>query len=171
MQLPDGSKGPKTPKKPLAASPVASKVSKSMTRHVLCALPDDHIADAYQLMKDIHCRHLPVVSEGKLIGILSDRDILLRATYGDHGISFPEVRISQIMSTKVISCRPSARLSAVAEIMLSNGVDSIPVTDDANHLLGMITSADLLKVMHRDQTSDGGGDTVLDILSTPRSEG
>lgn len=170
MQAPDGSKGPKGPRKPPPASPVTAKAAKAMTRHVLCALPEDRIEDVWHLMKDIHCRHLPVVSEGKLIGIVSDRDVLLRGIYGDHGISFPDVRVSQVMSTKVISCRPSARLSAVAEMMLASNVDSLPVTDDQNHLLGIITSADLLKWMRLDKTVDGGGDTVLDILSLPRSE-
>ena len=170
MQSPERSRGPRGPKKQPPASPVAAKAAKAMTRHVLCALPDDRIEDAWQLMKDIHCRHLPVVANGKLIGILSDRDVLLRASYGDHGISFPDVRVSQAMSTKVISCRLSARLSAVAEIMLASNVDSLPVTDEENHLLGIITIADLLKVMRKDQNSDGGGDTVLDILGTSRNE-
>ncbi|MEY4632490.1 MAG: hypothetical protein RIQ81_2610 [Pseudomonadota bacterium] len=164
MQLASGPK--KSP-----ASPVSSKTSKAMTRHVLCALPTDRIEDAWQLMKDIHCRHLPVVAEGKLIGIVSDRDILLRATYGDHGISFPDLRVSDVMTTHVVSCRPSARLSAVAATMIEKNLDSLPVTDDENHLLGIITSADLLNVMQKDQTANGGGDTVLDILSTPKSEG
>lgn len=164
MQLASGPK--KTPSRP-----GRSKTSKAMTRHVLCALPGDLIEDAWKLMKDIHCRHLPVVSDGKLIGIVSDRDILLRATYGEHGIAFPDMRVSEVMTSRVVSCGPSARLSAVAATMLENNLDSLPVTDDENHLLGIVTSSDLLKVMQKDETSDGGGDTVLDILSAPRSEG
>lgn len=156
--------GSKMPK-----SPVGKKRSdKEMTRHVLCALVDDLVEDAYALMKDIHCRHLPVVQEGKLIGIVSDRDILLRSSYDKGGIKFPDLKVGDVMSRELISCRPSARLSAVAETMVSKGIDSIPVTDDKFHLLGIITSTDLLRAMKEQVESDGGGDTVLDVLSLPR---
>jgi CBS domain-containing protein len=150
-------------------SPVGKKRSdKEMTRHVLCALVDDRVEDAYELMQDIHCRHLPVVKDGKLIGIISDRDILLRATYGEGGIKFPDIKVGDIMTKGVISCRPSARLSAVAELMVAKEIDSMPVTDEKNHLLGIITSTDLLRVMQESKQTDGGDDTVLDLLSLPK---
>jgi len=158
--------GSKMPK-----SPVGKKRSdKEMTRHVLCALVDDRVEDAYELMQDIHCRHLPVVRDGKLIGIISDRDILLRATYGAGGIKFPDLKVGDIMKKEIISCRPSARLSAVAEQMVAKAIDSLPVTDDQNHLLGIITSTDLLRVMQNSSETDGGDDTVLDVLSLPKSQ-
>jgi len=150
-------------------SPVGKPRSdKEMTRHVLCALVDDHVEDAYALMKDIHCRHLPVVQDGKLIGMISDRDILLRSTFGEGGMIFPDVKVGEIMKREVISCRPSAKLSAVAETMVAKEIDSLPVTDNENHLLGIITSTDLLRVMQNDTSENGGADSVLDILSLPK---
>ena len=150
------------------ASVAKQRSDSEMTRHVLCALIDDPVEDAFALMQDIHCRHLPVVQDGKLIGIISDRDILLRATFGEGGMIFPDVKVGEIMKREVISCRPSAKLSAVAETMVEKEIDSLPVTDNENHLLGIITSTDLLRVMQHDQSEDGGTDSVMDILSLPK---
>lgn len=146
----------------------SDKGSKDLARHVLCALADDSVADAYSLMKDINCRHLPVVREGKLIGIVSDRDILLRSTYGSGGIQYPALRVADIMSRELISCRLSAGLPAVAESMGKHKIDAMPVTDSENNLLGIVTSSDLLESLKDLPVETGSNLTVEDILKKPK---
>lgn len=144
------------------------KSGNTTARHVLCALMDDSVEDAYNLMKDIGCRHLPVVREGKLIGIVSDRDILLQSSYGAGGIQFPDAKVVDIMSRELISCRPSAALSDVAESMVKHKIDAMPVTDSDNNLIGIVTSTDLLTALRTQQSGEKSAITVQEILSQPK---
>ncbi len=97
------------------------------------------LAHAAELMLSIGARHLPVVAAGRLVGLLSDRD-LYRATGSNRD---PEGRVDEVMTRDVVAIVPDDPLSRAAELMVRHRVSAIPVVE--NELLeGLITLSDLL---------------------------
>ena len=115
-----------------------------MTRDVVVVPPELLVGAARKIMEQSRIRHLPVVKRGRLVGILSDRD-LLRFEAGD-----PEgdaTLVSEAMTPAPITCTITTTISRVAEIMLEHKIDSIPVVDPSGNLVGLVTSSDLLLLL------------------------
>src|SRR5690606_1214753 len=77
-------------------------VSMSTTRRIIWMSPDTTLSHAYELMRDNAIRHLPVVDGPRLVGMVSDRDLLLYANpVSDGDLTFPALPVSRIMSTEL----------------------------------------------------------------------
>jgi len=138
-----GSGGNKTGSEPLTAADV-------MTRQVVTLSPHNSFSDSVSVMAKHSFRHLLVVdTSGRLVGVVSDRDILreLARTSNWHD------SVSQFMSRDVISVKPDTQISRVVAKMLSKRINCLPVVNDGNNLCGIITSTDLLKVFWSVQES------------------
>ena len=121
------------------------KVQDFMKRTLVCVAPTDSLRAAYDLMKDREVRHLLVVIESNtLVGLISERDVLLWVSYDDGVISVPDVDVALVMTPDLVTCRPRHQLRDVAQVMLERRIDAIPVTDGADEVLGIITTADFL---------------------------
>jgi CBS domain-containing protein len=123
------------------------KAGAAMTREVICVEADDTLTDAYQIMTEREIRHLPVVEGRKLIGILSDRDILRYANAEDPGIDVPEYPIELAMTPNPMTCRLGTEVAAIGTAMIENKIDCLPVVDDAGELVGLVTSTDLVEML------------------------
>ena len=86
--------------------------------------------------------HLPVIDEGKLVGLLTTHDInrLSRSN-----IDFERTPIEDIMTTQLATLDPNAKVGTASEILLENLFHAIPIVDAESHLVGLVTSFDLLK--------------------------
>lgn len=118
-----------------------------MTRDIIWLEPDDSIEAAYDLMAKLSIRHIPVVEGSRIVGMLSDRDVL---TWGNvkHGVlTLPKMPIAEVMARMLITCPPSATVAELAALMLQHKIDSIPIVDEGNELLGLVTSSDLLTLL------------------------
>jgi CBS domain-containing protein len=115
-----------------------------MTRDVVVVTPELNLAAAEAMMERWRIRHLPVVKNGRLVGILSDRDLLRYEGALAEGLDTP---VGAAMTPAPITCLPSSTVSRVAQIMIEHKIDSIPVVDAAGHLLGLVTSSDLLQLL------------------------
>ena len=149
---------------------MSSQVHTEMSQQVYCALAEDPVEDVFRHMKELGVRHLPVVKGGQLIGVVSDRDIYLAAKKEAELITFPaSLRIKDIMTVSAISCRPNARLGDVADLMLREHIDALPVTTTSNELIGIITTTDLVRHLRRaegvrDETAISSKFTVKRII-------
>lgn len=134
-----------------------SVVRDLMTYPVMCALSTDRLLDVYALMTDRRIRHLPVLNQGRLVGIISDRDVLLYGNKNAGCLVFPpNLRAGDIMSANVVACQPETPLDEIAARMVDLKVDALPVTDDNGRLIGVITSSDILDTVSGPRADEGG---------------
>lgn len=122
------------------------EAATTMTRDVVFVTPEQPLAVAYRRMTAGRIRHLPVVSQGRLVGILSDRDVLLAATRRDGEIVVPHVPVSEVMTEAPITIRRDTSVSRAAELMIEYKIDALPVVE-GNRLIGLVTSTDLLVLL------------------------
>lgn len=129
-----------------------TKVRERMARNPATVKPDDGLKDAMWKMEHGHFRHLPVVDEqGKLIGMLTDRDIrsikpsLAFVSKDDAAVQLWSLSVQQAAVFDPISVKADHSLKEAAEIMLRWHVGGLPVVDEHDRLLGMITYTDLLR--------------------------
>lgn len=119
-----------------------------MTLEVRCVDEDTPIDVAWALMQMLRVRHLPVVEGKELVGMLSDRDLLQRATRGIDGkLHFPELCAAEAMTFHPVHAAPETTTRDLAKMMLEHHIDAVPVVSPAGALLGLVTSADLLQLV------------------------
>jgi CBS domain-containing protein len=123
--------------------PSAMKVSDAMSTDVEFIDPDNPVCEAATLMGEIDVGSLPVGSAAALVGILTDRDILYRVVA--RGADCANVRVRDIVSTPVISCRDGDTLASAMDLMAANHIRRMPVLDDAGRVVGWITLADIAR--------------------------
>jgi len=127
-------------------------VGERMSRPVISVPPDIPIIDALNLMRREHIRRAPVVKDGRLIGIISDKDLLNASPSAATTLSVWElnyllskITVQEIMTKEVLTIDEGTPIEEAARIMADNKVGGLPVLKD-NHLVGMITETDLFKV-------------------------
>ena len=127
-------------------------VGDRMSKPVINITPDLPIADALNLMKKEHIRRAPVVKDGKLIGIVSDKDLLNASPSPVTTLSIWEmnyllskVTVSEVMSNNVMTVTEDTPIEQAARIMADNKIGGLPVLRDG-HVVGIITETDLFKV-------------------------
>lgn len=124
------------------------KAKRLMSVNVTWVSPELPLDEAAQLMQELRIRHLPVVEDGKLCGILSNEDVLLHAIPDIDGRpEIPPVPVGDAMTEAPITCTPETSASALAAVMLGQKIDAIPIVDEEGDLVGLVTSADLLALV------------------------
>ena len=116
------------------------KVDAAMTRDVRLVKPDQSIREAAQLMEEIDAGALPVTDQDRLVGMITDRDIAIRAVA--HGKS-PDTRIGDVMSPGILYCFDDQDLDDVAQNMGKNQVRRLPVINHDKRLVGILSLGDL----------------------------
>lgn len=107
---------------------------------------DATIAEAEGLMAEHAIRHLPVVRDGRPVGVLSERDIM--AVHGISGGNAGHVRVAEAMTPVPYAVPPSMPLQRVVRMMAQHYYGCVIVTDDASErVLGVFTITDALNVL------------------------
>jgi acetoin utilization protein AcuB len=110
--------------------------------------PQATLAEAYRIMQQKGFRHLPVVEAGRLVGIVTDRDLRL-ATSALHPHPFPpEARVADVMQRRVITAAPHDPIEEAARLMRLQRIGCLPVLE-GEVLIGMVTATDLLEALLR----------------------
>lgn len=119
------------------------RVKECMSEQVVWATGDDTVYDAAKLMNENHIGSIPVCDNNqKLLGIITDRDIVLRSIACDKDVK--QTKVTDIMTTEVIRTTRDTELSWVADIMAKNQIRRIPVVEDEK-LVGIISVGDLAR--------------------------
>ncbi len=130
------------------------RAKHAMSRDVIVVPPEIDLAGAWRLMQRESIRHLPIVRNGMLVGILSDRDLLSRGQPRHGGLVFDKsLVVTEVMSAAPLTCLPDARIGTVARAMIEQKIDAVPVVDKHDKLVGLVTSSDLLALL-LDRTDD-----------------
>jgi acetoin utilization protein AcuB len=128
-------------------------VRDRMSSPAVTITPDRSLQDALKLMHERQFRRLPVVGDRhELIGIVSERDLLyaspppaalLDGQRLDNLLS--ELRVGEIMTEEVIATAPDAFIEEAARLMADHKIGGLPVVDEDNHVVGVITETDVFR--------------------------
>jgi len=128
---------------------VKLKIAEVMTHRAVHVRSDDHVVQAQQIMRRCGFRHVPVVDDGELVGMVSDRDIL-RSGAETEGMTFVGQRlVRDVMTTGVVTCHLDERIGDAIDRMLRLHIDSLVVTEPTGKVLGILTSTDMLAALRR----------------------
>ena len=126
-----------------------------MTPDPITVTPETSISDVWDLMSERDIRHVPVVQDGALVGMLSNRDIplsdILRllsvegAVVLNRELAMP---VSKIMSRDVVFVEPQAPASDIVRLLLEHKIGAIPVIRaDTRKVLGIVSYIDVLRAL------------------------
>jgi CBS domain-containing protein len=127
-------------------------VSEVMTKDVVSVSEDQTLADLLASMRGMRFRHTPVADDGRLVGLLSERDLLRMSSSsllphrdGDE-ILHRRFHVRDVMTKDVATVSPTTTLMHAGALMLEKRIGCLPVVDEKNVLVGIITTSDFLKV-------------------------
>ncbi len=151
-------------------------VGERMSHPVMSVAPDLPIMEALNMMKREKIRRLPVVKEGRLVGIVAERDLLNASTAPTTTLSVWElnyqlsrIKVSNVMSKKVITVQEDASIEAAARIMTDKKVGGVPVMR-GDELVGIITETDLFKILLEMMGAREPGVRVTALVPDTRGE-
>jgi acetoin utilization protein AcuB len=129
------------------------KVREIMPTLVRTIGPDATLGEAFDMLRRHEVRQLPVVDAGRLVGIVTDRDLRRPTIEGRQCTPVElyrfenEMRVRHVMATDLKVVHPDAPIVLAARMMLRAKVGGLPVVDDRGRLVGIVTTTDLLAVL------------------------
>lgn len=132
-------------------------ISTIMTTSLVTVSPDDTIKKAEELFGKMRVHHLPVESDGKLIGLVSKSDYLFfKRGFNEDAIEdkwdlfrMKTHKVKEIMTTKLAKLEPTDKINVAIEIFKENIFHAIPIVKD-DRLMGIVTTLDIIKHLSED---------------------
>jgi acetoin utilization protein AcuB len=132
-----------------------------MTEHLVTLSPEASVAEALTLCRKRRIRHIPILEEGRLVGIVSDRDLRdASPALGDpeRARTLQEIRVADVMSREVITVDPQDSIENAAQQMYELKIESLPVVSEGavadagstvaeEEVLGIVTSSDVMRAL------------------------
>ena len=118
------------------------KVREIMSNRVLSLRHNDTVSQAAELLCKNNVGSLPIVTDGELVGMLTDRDIVLRCVAGRSDAT--QMRIGEIMSTKLVTVSPEDSVEHAMELMAEHRIRRLPVVEKTR-VVGMLSLADVAR--------------------------
>ena len=133
-----------------------------MTRNPECVSEKDSIRDVARIMKDQDTGVVPVVDGKKIIGLITDRDIVVRGLA--EGKNLENARVNELMTKSVRSVREDASVNEALEMMSNAEIRRVAVVNSNDELVGIVSLGDIAS-----QTNQDGkvGQTVENISEAP----
>lgn len=132
------------------------KVRDWMTRNVVTIDDAAKLPEALTLMDGHEVRHLVVVDDERVLGVVSERDLLPHLG--------KKVQVKEIMTTKVLGVSPAVSVSWAADLMLRNKIGCLPVLEDGERLVGIITESDVLLALTEQNNTENGDEPAATRL-------
>jgi len=139
------------------------KVEDVMTRDVAIAHPEHSLQQAARLMCELDIGALPVAEDDRLVGMITDRDIVIRAVAEGFG---PGTRVGDVMSTDVKYCFCDQDLAEVSDNMADIQLRRLPVVNRDKQLVGIVALGDIATSSENDCAAE-----ALAGISRPRLDG
>ncbi len=132
--------------------------------------PDEPLLQAVLTIRSLSIRHVPIMEDGQLVGLITDRDIgraspsiLSRTSEEEYNEVFQKNQIRRVMAKNPTSISPDALLGDAVTLMRENKWGCLPVVEN-DKLVGILTMTDVIRyTMSKLQTSGGGKTITLDI--------
>lgn len=131
-------------------------VREIMTRNVSTVDHEATLLDAVLLLRSSGFRHLPVVNNGRVVGVLSDRDLqraspsmLAKLSPEEYNRIFETTPITKVMARDPVTVTPETPVKDVVQLMHDEKFGSLPVVEGGKKLVGIVTTTDLLGVLHK----------------------
>lgn len=126
-------------------------VDRIMSRDVIQVAEDARLPQLAALMRDHHIRHLPVVREGRLVGLVTSHDLervapspVTTFSVGEANYLLGKLTAARVMRAPVITCAPDTLVEEAARLLRQQQIGCLPVIDTDARLAGMLTHEDLL---------------------------
>jgi acetoin utilization protein AcuB len=129
-------------------------VKNWMSKKVITVGPDESMQDAIYILQEQNIKILPVMDKKKIVGIITDRD-LKKASPSDattldmHELLFliSKIKVRDLMKKQVYIANPDDTVEEAAALLLEKKISGVPVVDENNRLLGIITRSDIFRVL------------------------
>jgi acetoin utilization protein AcuB len=126
-------------------------VDRIMTREVLQVDEEARVTRMAALMRDHHIRHLPVVRDDRLVGLVTSHDLervspspITTLSVGEANYLLGKLTAAKVMRTPVITCAPDTLVEEAARLLRQEKIGCLPVVETGSKLVGMLTHEDLL---------------------------
>lgn len=140
------------------------KLNQLMTRQVRTCSPDSSLSEAARIMSEVNCGAVPVVEGQKVVGMITDRDIVLRAVA--KGQAGQNAKVRDCMTSQVIHCPPDTDAHTAARLMAEKQIRRLPVVEN-DRLVGIVALGDLAtQQIHVNEAGD-----ALSSISEPAQPG
>jgi len=142
------------------------KCGEVMTKNPVCCLPNDTVEKAAQFMKRENIGSVPVIENDqtiKLVGIVTDRDLVLKVVA--EGRDIRSTKVEAVMTRKVVTCLAEDDLQKALDAMSAHQLRRIPIVDNDNRILGIISQADMATRVNQPEKT---GEMVKQISQTNR---
>jgi CBS domain-containing protein len=128
------------------------KVSDAMAHTISKASPKDPLSKVAELMKQEDAGFMPVVEGDKVVGVITDRDIVIRCIAEKHGDVFSEP-VEHCMSTDVVTVQADAEIDEAAHLMEQREIRRLPVMEDGK-LVGVLSHGNLVQATRSSGPAD-----------------
>ena len=142
-------------------------ISELMSKNPRTVTPDTPVSEAAQLMKEEDIGMVPVIervggaeTRGRLVGVITDRDIAIRQVAEGRSSDSP---VRDVMSSGVRTANPDDSVESVMELMGNEQVRRIPIVDERGSLVGVVSQADLA----RKAKNEGHVERTVEQISQP----
>lgn len=142
-------------------------VSDWMTKKVFTVTPDDSISDAMRLMREHRVKHLPVLKEAKIKGVVSDRDIRDFSPSGATSLDIYELhyliakaKVREIMQAKVVTTTPDTPIEEAAMLLYDKNIGCLPAVENGR-LEGIISDRDIFRALVEITGARHGGNRIF----------
>jgi CBS domain-containing protein len=126
-------------------------VQEAMTSNPAAVTPDTTVQEAARLMKSEDVGALPIVEDGRITGVVTDRDLSVRVVAEARGADTP---VSEVASTDIVTIDPQQSLEEAARLMAEHQVRRLPVVEEDGRLVGVLAQADVARSGHDTLTGD-----------------
>jgi CBS domain-containing protein len=141
------------------------RLEQIMTKAPCTCRTDQSLDTAAQIMWDHDCGIVPVVDgAGRLVGVITDRDVCMAAY--TRGLPLRSISIASTMAKQVHSCRPKDDLATAERMMADKRVRRIPVIDEQQRPVGIISLGDIARAAEKPGAAARGAAPPCDVLHT-----